>query len=79
MIAARLNQLFVREYDQTEPMDLVLIVDPWLPDAEDGEAARRLEWVLSLAVSLAVASAVSDSPAELTLIVPGTPPGCALP
>ena len=72
--AARLNQLFVREYDQTEPMDLVLIVDPWLPKAAGDEATRRLEWVLSLAVSLAVASAASDSPAELTLIVPGTPP-----
>jgi len=72
--AARLNVLVVREYDRTEPMDLVLILDPWLPDSEDPEATRRLEWVLSLAVSLGVASAVSDSPAELTLIVPGTPP-----
>jgi len=72
--AARRNQLFVREYDRTEPMDLVLVLDPWLPGGASAEAVRRLEWVLSLAVSLAVASAVSDSPAELTLIVPGTPP-----
>lgn len=72
--AARLNQLFVREYDCTEPMDLVLILDPRLPAAPDAEAVRRVEWVLSLAVSLAVASAASDSPAELTLIVPGRPP-----
>ena len=72
--AARRGQLFVREYDRTEPMDLVLVLDPWLPAGASGEAVRRLEWVLSLAVSLAVASAVSDSPAELTLIVPGRPP-----
>lgn len=90
--SARRNQLMVREYDCSEPIDVVLILDPWLPEAgdvseildprgweakvaENREAARRLEWALSLAVSLGMALALGDHPAELTLIVPGRPPG----
>ena len=39
--SARRNQLLVREYDRTEPLDLVLILDPWLPANPSGEARRR--------------------------------------
>ncbi len=71
--SARRGQLLVREYDRAEPLDLVLVVDPWLPDGiYDKQAARRLEWALSLATSLGLAW--SDTGSDLTLIVPGTPP-----
>jgi uncharacterized protein (DUF58 family) len=72
--SARLNRLVVREYDCVEPMDLVLVIDPWLPPDVTAEATRRLEWVLSLAASLGVAAARGDEPSELTLILPGPPP-----
>ena len=70
--SARRNQLLVREYDRTEPLDLIIVVDPWLPESNP-EANRRLEWALSLTTSLALAWSVTDNPAELTLIVPGSP------
>jgi len=86
--SARRNQLWVREYDRTEPLDLILIVDPYLPDPyavsdvvnpkewetkrhENREAERRLEWALSLVVSLGFAAAESDAPPQLTLVLPG--------
>ena len=80
--SARRSQLLVREYDCSEPLDLIIVVDPWLPERnkawdEDStantEAARRLEWALSLATSLALAWGNTDNPADLTLIVPGSP------
>lgn len=86
--SARRNQLWVREYDRTEPLDLIIIVDPYRPDPyavsdvvnpklwetmrlENIEAERRLEWVLSLVVSLGFAAAEADAPPQLTLILPG--------
>lgn len=72
--SARRNQLLVREYDRTEPLDLVLILDPWLPANPSDEARRRLEWTLSLATTLATAWGDADSTAEVVLVVPGEPP-----
>lgn len=72
---ARRNQLLVREYDRGDPVGLVLVVDPWVPDGPlTPEAARRLEWVLSLATTLGQAWCGADAGSELTLIVPGRPP-----
>jgi len=71
--SARRGQLLVREYDRSEPLSLVIVVDPWLA-AFTGESNRRLEWALSLATSLGVAWAESDDQTDVTLIVPGEPP-----
>jgi uncharacterized protein (DUF58 family) len=70
--SARRNQLLVREYDRSEPVALLLVLDPW--GTPDAESARRLEWALSLATSLGQTWCEADDPAELTVIVPGTPP-----
>ncbi|MGL6095547.1 MAG: DUF58 domain-containing protein [Fimbriiglobus sp.] len=71
---ARRGQLVVREYDQTDPLDLVILIDPWLPAGADAVTRERLEWALGLAVSVGWAWAVSDEPGELTLVIPGPTP-----
>jgi uncharacterized protein (DUF58 family) len=69
--SARRGQLLVREHDQGEPLDLVLIVDPWSADAQ---LTERLEWVLSLATTLGRSWCASAAGSDLTLIVAGSPP-----
>ncbi len=72
--SARRNELLVREYDRTQPLDLVLVIDPWLAADPTPEERRRLEWTLSLATTLATAWGDADSTAEVVLVVPGNPP-----
>lgn len=72
---ARRNQLVVREYDQTDPLNLVLILDPWLPaTGATPDQAAALEWALAVIVSIGWAWAIADEPGDLTLVIPGTPP-----
>lgn len=72
---ARRRKLLVREYDALAPLDLVLIVEPWVPTVPtDRRAAAKLEWVLSLATSMAWAWVNSDLGGRLTLIVAGETP-----
>ncbi len=71
---ARRNQLVVREYDQTDPLNLVLILDPWLPAGATPEQRAALEWALAAVVSIGWAWAVADEPGDLTLVIPGNPP-----
>ena len=70
---ARRGHLVVREYDQTDPLNLVLVLDPWVPD-QSSEAAERLEWAVGLAASVGWAWAAADEPGDLTLVLPGRPP-----
>lgn len=74
--SARRNQLLVREYDWSEPLDLRVVIDPWLPaDTPPGHRdRRRLEWALSAAASLLKTWCEADEPADLTLVVPGKQP-----
>jgi uncharacterized protein (DUF58 family) len=73
--SARRNQLLVREYDRGDPVGLVIVVDPWVPDGPaTPEADRRLEWALSLATTLGQAWCDTGDGSELTLIIPGSPP-----
>jgi len=77
--SARRGELLVREYGQTAPLDLMIILDHWLPLIDDpefvnGAAEARLEWALSLAVSVAWAWAHADLPGGLTLVIPGRRP-----
>ena len=72
---ARRGTLMVREYDALAPLDLVLIVEPWVPTVPtDRRAAAKLEWVLSLAMSMAWAWVNSDLGGKLTLVVAGETP-----
>ncbi len=73
--SARRQQLLVREYEQIAPIDLTIIVDPWVPSLPcDGNAQLRLEWALSVAISAAWAWVHSDISGKITLIVAGEIP-----
>jgi uncharacterized protein (DUF58 family) len=73
--SARRDQLLVREYDRGDPVGLVIVIDPWVPDGPTTpETGRRLEWALSLATTLGQAWCDTDDGSDLTLIVPGSPP-----
>jgi uncharacterized protein (DUF58 family) len=71
---ARRNELAVREYDSTEPLDLVLVIDAWVSARRTETERRNLEWAVSLAASVCWAWALADEAAELTLVVPGGTP-----
>jgi uncharacterized protein (DUF58 family) len=60
---ARRNELMVREYDSTEPLDLILVLDP--------APAPAYEWAVTVAASIAWAWANADETADVTLVVPG--------
>ena len=49
---ARRNSLMVREYDSTEPLDLVLVVEAWVPVTPAAADRDRLEGAISLAASV---------------------------
>lgn len=71
--SARRDQLLVREYDRTPPSDLLVVVDPWVPSVPtDRISAGRLEWALSVAVSVAWAWVHAELPGNITLLVGGT-------
>jgi uncharacterized protein (DUF58 family) len=70
---ARRGQLLVREYDHPAPLDLVLVLDPWAaPD--DPTAGERVDWLASVAATLAVTWADGGDGASLTMATPGHPP-----
>ena len=71
---ARRGQLLVREYDQAEPLDLVLLIDPWLPASPGRADVGRLEWALSAATTLGKAWCEVGHVTDVTLVVPGSPP-----
>jgi len=82
--SARRGQWMVREYDQTAPLDLVVIVDPWVPSLPtERNSQRKLEWALSLAITAAWAWVHEERPGSITLAIfgetatvqsgPGTP------
>ncbi len=60
---ARRNELMVREYDSTEPLDLILVLDP--------TPAPAFEWAVTVAASIAWAWANADETADVTLVAPG--------
>lgn len=71
---ARRNELVVREYDSTEPLDLILVLDAWQPAAPKPVDLQNVEWAVSLTASICWAWAQADETANLTLVVPGGSP-----
>ena len=51
--SARRGELMVREYDAAPSPELVLVVEPWLPDNPTAGTRANLEAALSLAVTIA--------------------------
>lgn len=70
--SARRDQLMVREYDRSPPQDLLIVLDPWVPSGSDRGFSGKLDWALSLAVSVAWGWAHADSAGSLILLVGGT-------
>jgi uncharacterized protein (DUF58 family) len=74
--SARRGELMVREYDSAPSSELVMVVEPWLPDNPTAADRDRLEAALSLAVTVAITwRRLLDSP--VTVIVPGAVPAVA--
>lgn len=72
--SARRGSLLVREYDHPDPLDLVVIVDPYLPRTPSPAAVARFEWAIGLAMSLGAAWADGSEGVNVTLVVAATPP-----
>lgn len=53
--SARRGELMVREYDAAPSPDLVLVVEPWLPDRPTPADRDRLEAALGMAAAVALA------------------------
>ena len=68
---ARRGSLMVREYDSADPLDLLLVVEPWLPADPTPADRQRLEDALSLAASVFWAWGHGDETPEATLVVAG--------
>jgi hypothetical protein len=56
--------MMVREYDSTEPLDLILVLDP--------APSPAFEWAVTVTASIAWAWANADETADVTLVVPGS-------
>ena len=67
--SARRNQILVREFEDSSPPHLILIVEPWLPSAANAKDRNRFEALLSLAASVCKEWS-RDSAARLTLVIP---------
>lgn len=50
--SARLNELMVREFEDSSPPNLMLVVEPWAPPATMSDDLSRLEWMISLAATI---------------------------
>ena len=68
---ARRDALMVREYDSTEPLDLILVVEPWLPARPAADDRDRLEAAISLAASVVWAWCHGDEAPAVTVVLAG--------
>lgn len=70
---ARRNRLTVREYEDSAPPRLVLVVDPWIPRNPSAKDRERLEAVISLAAGV-VKDWRRSAGARLALVIAGPKP-----
>lgn len=64
--SARLGALYVRQFEQQEEQDVVLLVDPWLPAEPTAEDRQSVELAISFAATVA-ADLTRRGGARLTL------------
>jgi uncharacterized protein (DUF58 family) len=50
--SARKNELMVREFEDSSPPNLMLVVEPWLSPAPANHEKQQLEWAISLAATI---------------------------
>lgn len=72
--SARRGQLLVREYDSTQPINLVIVLEPYLPANPTDPQSEALEWALSLAMTMGQTWCDDSELTDLTLIVAGESP-----
>src|SRR6185312_2211555 len=78
--SARRRALMVREYDAAPSPDLVLVVEPWLPDDASPQDRANLEAALSLAAAILQAwSSTLEIRTYLIVAGQGTPTGICPP
>jgi uncharacterized protein (DUF58 family) len=65
----------IREYDSTEPLDLILVVEAWLPADPLATDRDRLEAALSLAASMFWAWCHGEESPVVTLVLLGRTSG----
>jgi uncharacterized protein (DUF58 family) len=71
--SARRNRMLVREFEESGAPDLVLVVEPWLPQAPTAEDEARLERLISMAGTVCH-DWCRDLLSRLTLIILGPEP-----
>ena len=69
--SARRGQLLVREYDSTQPINLVIVMEAYLPVNPTDPQREALEWALSLAMTMGQTWCDDAELTDLTLIVVG--------
>jgi uncharacterized protein (DUF58 family) len=67
---ARRNELMVRDFDTPDALDLVLLVEPWLPVQATAKDRVWLEHTISLAATLIEAWCDGEQTPRITLVVP---------
>jgi uncharacterized protein (DUF58 family) len=68
---AKHGEPMVREYDSTEPLDLLLVVEPWAPPAADAAALEAVEATFRLAATVFWSWCHGEETPEATLVVAG--------
>jgi|GEM_PF-2445733 len=82
---ARRRQLMVREYDQSQPFHLQVLLDPWVPEShrsqhsspeasslsESQTEQSSLDWLASLAMSIAWSWRFFEEPGMLSILAAG--------
>jgi uncharacterized protein (DUF58 family) len=69
---AKHGELMVREYDSTEPLDLLMVVEPWVPKYPSEQELETVEATFRLAASVFWSWCHGDEMPEATLIVAGS-------
>ncbi len=70
---ARRNQLIVREFENTAPPALALIIDPWLPAQPNQEDLSRLDWLIDFAAAI-VQAWCREPEFQIAMVINGIPP-----
>lgn len=68
---AKHGELMVREYDSTEPLDLLMVVEPWASEEPTSVELEAVEATLQIAASVFWSWCHSEETPEATLIVAG--------
>ncbi|QEL15014.1 DUF58 domain-containing protein [Limnoglobus roseus] len=69
---ARQGELMVREYDSTEPLDLLMVVEPWVPANPTAADQDVVEATFQLAASVFWSWCHGEETPEATLVVAGS-------